>query len=41
MTEDEVKDYCRQSLAPYKVPTQVEFINELHCELSLRSELIW
>ena len=29
MTEDEVKEYCRQSLAPYKVPTHVEFINEL------------
>ncbi|NLV22599.1 MAG: long-chain fatty acid--CoA ligase [Syntrophomonadaceae bacterium] len=29
MTEDEVKDYCRQYLAPYKVPTHVEFINEL------------
>lgn len=29
MTEQEVKDYCRQSLAPYKVPTHVEFIDEL------------
>lgn len=29
MTEDEVKEYCRQSLARYKVPTHVEFIDEL------------
>ncbi len=29
MTEDEVKDYCRQYLAPYKVPTHVAFIDEL------------
>jgi long-chain acyl-CoA synthetase len=29
MTEDEVKEYCRQYLAPYKVPTHVEFISEL------------
>ncbi|MGE5406054.1 MAG: long-chain-fatty-acid--CoA ligase [Candidatus Saccharibacteria bacterium] len=29
MTEDEVKKHCRESLAPYKVPTYVEFINEL------------
>lgn len=29
MTENEVKNYCRQSLAPYKVPTHVEFIDEL------------
>jgi|LFRM01.1.fsa_nt_gb long-chain acyl-CoA synthetase len=29
MTEDEVKQHCRQSLAPYKVPTHVEFIDEL------------
>ncbi len=29
MTEDEVKEHCRQSLAPYKVPTHVEFIDEL------------
>lgn len=29
MTEDEVKEYCRKYLAPYKVPTHVEFIDEL------------
>ena len=29
MTEEEVKEYCRKSLAPYKVPTHVEFIEEL------------
>lgn len=29
MTEDEVKEHCRKSLAPYKVPTHVEFIDEL------------
>ncbi|MDD3893924.1 MAG: long-chain fatty acid--CoA ligase [Syntrophomonadaceae bacterium] len=29
MTEEEVKEHCRKSLAPYKVPTHVEFINEL------------
>ena len=29
MTEEEVKDYCRQYLAPYKVPTHVAFIDEL------------
>jgi long-chain acyl-CoA synthetase len=29
MTADEVKQHCRQSLAPYKVPTHVEFIDEL------------
>lgn len=29
MTEEEVKEHCRQSLAPYKVPTHVEFIGEL------------
>lgn len=29
MTEDEVKEYCRQYLAPYKVPTHVAFIDEL------------
>ncbi|NLB88162.1 MAG: long-chain fatty acid--CoA ligase, partial [Syntrophomonadaceae bacterium] len=29
MTEDEVKEHCRKSLAPYKVPTHVEFIEEL------------
>jgi long-chain acyl-CoA synthetase len=29
LTEQEVKDFCRESLAPYKVPTHVEFIDEL------------
>lgn len=29
MTEDEVKEHCRKSLAAYKVPTDVEFIDEL------------
>lgn len=29
MTKEEVIDYCRQFLAPYKVPTEVEFITEL------------
>ncbi|MDI9467785.1 MAG: hypothetical protein WBI26_07295 [Syntrophomonadaceae bacterium] len=29
MTEEEVKEYCREYLAPYKVPTLVEFIDEL------------
>lgn len=29
MSEDEVKEHCRKSLAPYKVPTHVEFIDEL------------
>jgi len=29
MTEEEVKEHCRKSLAPYKVPTHVEFIEEL------------
>lgn len=29
MSEEEVKEHCRQSLAPYKVPTHVEFIAEL------------
>lgn len=29
MTEDEVKEHCRKSLAPYKVPTHVAFIDEL------------
>lgn len=29
MTEEEVKEYCRQFLAPYKVPTEVAFIDEL------------
>lgn len=29
MTEEEVKDFCRKSLSPYKVPTDVAFMNEL------------
>ncbi|HZJ84269.1 MAG TPA: AMP-binding protein, partial [Syntrophomonadaceae bacterium] len=29
MTVEEVKSHCRESLAPYKVPTHVEFIEEL------------
>jgi len=29
MTEDEVKQYCAEKLAKYKVPTQVEFIESL------------
>ncbi|MCL1834197.1 MAG: long-chain fatty acid--CoA ligase, partial [Leptospirales bacterium] len=29
LSEDEVKEFCRQKLTPYKVPTHVEFINEL------------
>ncbi len=29
MTEDEVKDFCRNSLSPYKVPTEVVFMNEI------------
>jgi long-chain acyl-CoA synthetase len=29
LTEDEVKNYCREKLAPYKVPTHVEFMKEL------------
>lgn len=29
MTEEEVKEHCRISLARYKVPTHVEFIDEL------------
>lgn len=29
MTDEEVKEHCRKSLAPYKVPTHVEFIDEL------------
>jgi long-chain acyl-CoA synthetase len=28
-TEDEMKKFCSQKLAPYKVPTHVEFIKEL------------
>ncbi|HOP63273.1 MAG TPA: long-chain fatty acid--CoA ligase [Spirochaetota bacterium] len=29
MTEEEVIDYCKERLAPYKVPKIVEFINEV------------
>lgn len=29
LTEEEVKAFCREKLAPYKVPTHVEFISEL------------
>lgn len=29
LSEDEVKDWCRERLAKYKVPTQVEFRSEL------------
>jgi long-chain acyl-CoA synthetase len=29
LTEDEIKDWCRERLAKYKVPTQVEFRQEL------------
>lgn len=29
MTEDEVRAWCKESLAPYKVPTQIEFRSEL------------
>lgn len=29
MTEDELKDYCKEHLAPYKVPRHVEFRTEL------------
>jgi long-chain acyl-CoA synthetase len=28
-TEDEVRAYCRERLAPYKVPGRVEFRTEL------------
>jgi long-chain acyl-CoA synthetase len=28
-TEDEIRDYCKQNMAPFKVPTQVEFKTEL------------
>lgn len=29
VTEDEIIDYCRERLAPYKIPRTVEFISEL------------
>lgn len=28
-TEEEIRDYCKQNMAPFKVPTQVEFRTEL------------
>jgi long-chain acyl-CoA synthetase len=28
-TAKEIRDFCKENLAPYKVPTQVEFIEEL------------
>ena len=28
-TVEEIRDFCKQSLAPYKVPTDVEFRDEL------------
>ncbi len=29
VTAKEIRDFCKENLAPYKVPTQVEFIEEL------------
>jgi long-chain acyl-CoA synthetase len=29
MTEEEVKEFCKQNLAKFKVPTHVEFRDEL------------
>jgi long-chain acyl-CoA synthetase len=29
MTEDEVKSWCKERLAAYKVPTHIEFRSEL------------
>ena len=29
VTESDLRTYCRQKLAPYKVPARVEFRNEL------------
>lgn len=29
MTTDELRAFCKESLAPYKVPTHVEFRDEL------------
>lgn len=29
VTEDELKDWCKESLAPFKVPTEIEFRKEL------------
>lgn len=28
-TSDEILEYCRKELAPYKVPRQIEFLAEL------------
>jgi long-chain acyl-CoA synthetase len=28
-TEEEIRDYCKKNMAPFKVPTEVEFRNEL------------
>jgi long-chain acyl-CoA synthetase len=28
-TEEEIREYCKKNMAPFKVPTQVEFRNEL------------
>jgi long-chain acyl-CoA synthetase len=28
-TEEEIRDYCKENMAPFKVPTQVEFRSEL------------
>ena len=29
LTKEEIIDYCRQNLAAYKVPKQIEFMDEL------------
>jgi long-chain acyl-CoA synthetase len=29
LTENEVMDYCKKNLAAYKIPKQIEFVNEL------------
>jgi long-chain acyl-CoA synthetase len=29
LTEDEIKSFCKERLAPYKVPRQIEFRTEL------------
>jgi long-chain acyl-CoA synthetase len=29
LTEDEIKDWCKERLAKYKVPTHIEFRSEL------------
>ncbi len=28
-TEDEIRDYCREKMAPYKVPIRVVFLDEI------------